>query len=131
MKSFFTKKIAITALILAASLTLTTAALAAPVYMIAQIEIADHEKYFNEYGKAVFPIVMGTGAKVLVASPTVNKLEGEWNGNWTVVIEFPSEKAAMSGWYDSKAYKKVRKMRHATTTLNNLVIAPGFVPPGK
>jgi len=131
MTSFFTKKITATALVLATSLTMTTLAMAQPVYMIAQIEISDHEKYFNEYGQAVFPIVMGTGAKVLVASPTVNKLEGQWKGNWTVVIEFPSEEAAMDDWYNSEAYKTVRTMRHDTTTLNNLVIAPGFVLPSK
>lgn len=129
MKSFLTKTIAATALVLATSMA--TVAMAAPVYMIAQIEIADHEKYFNEYGRAVFPIVMGTGAKVLVATPTVHKLEGEWKGNWTVVIEFPSGEAAMEDWYNSEAYKTVRQMRLATTTLNNLVIAPGFVPPSK
>lgn len=127
MKSVLAK-IAIAAFTLTATVGV---AIAEPVYMIAQIEIEDQEKYFSEYGAAVFPIVMGTGAKVLVASPMVNELEGEWDGNWTVVIEFPSEAAALDDWYNSDAYKTVRELRFATTSLNNLVIAPGFVPPSQ
>jgi len=109
--------------------SIASAALADPFYMIAQIQIDDQQKYFDEYGQAVFPIVMGTGAKVLVATPAVEKLEGEWPGNWTVVIEFPSEKAALDDWYNSDAYTEVRKLRMSTTSLGNLVIAPGFAPP--
>lgn len=111
--------------------TTATMAMADPVYMIAQIQIEDQEKYFNEYGAAVFPIILGTGAKVLVATPAVDTLEGEWNGNWTVVIEFPSEEAAMNDWYNSDAYKDVRELRYATTSLGNMIIAPAFVPPSQ
>ncbi|SDZ56556.1 Uncharacterized conserved protein, DUF1330 family [Jannaschia faecimaris] len=124
MVSFITK-IAVAAVAFAVTVA---PAVADPVYMIAQVKIEDQESYFDDYGTAVFPIVMGTGAKVLVATPTVKKLEGEWDGNWTVVIEFPSESAAMDDWYNSAAYESVRELRFATTSLNNLVIAPGFVP---
>lgn len=117
------------AIAVAATAVTAIAAFAEPVYMVAQIQIEDQEKYFNEYGTAVFPIVMGTGAEVLVATPTVNALEGEWAGNWTVVIEFPSEQAALDGWYNSEAYLEVRELRFATTSVNNIVIAPRFVPP--
>ncbi|WP_394199525.1 DUF1330 domain-containing protein [Litoreibacter albidus] len=108
---------------------LVAAAKADPVYMIAQIEIADHEAYFEQYGTSVSPIVIGAGAKVLVATPQVETLEGEWTGNWTVVLEFPSESAAMDSWYNSPEYEEVRELRFNTTTLNNLVIAPAFQPP--
>lgn len=125
MHKFF-KTLAFT---ISAATPVASAAMADPVYMIAQIQIEDQEKYFNEYGAAVFPIVMGTGAQVLVATPTVQTLEGEWVGNWTVVIEFPSEEAALTDWYNSDAYVDVRQLRVATTSIGNLVIAPAFVPP--
>lgn len=120
---------------------LTTAALAAaalaapamadPVYMIAQIQIEDHEAFFNEYGAAAGPLVIGNGGRVLVASPAVDTLEGEWSGNWTVVIEFPSEEAAKQDWYNSDAYQQAIKLRLANTSLNNMVLAPAFVPPAQ
>ena len=111
------------------ALAIPMMAMADPVYMIAQIQIEDHETYFNEYGAGVFPILMEAGAKVLVASPTVDTLEGEWAGNWTVVIEFANEQAALDQWYNSDAYVEVRKTRLAATSFGNMVIAPAFVPP--
>jgi uncharacterized protein (DUF1330 family) len=127
MNTFFKQ----TLLASAVSLVAATSVLADPVYMIAQIQIEDQEKYFNEYGKGVIPIVNSTGAKVLVATPTVNSLEGDWVGNWTVVIEFPSEEAAMSDWYNSDDYVDIRKLRMDSTSMGNLVIAPAFVPPSQ
>jgi uncharacterized protein (DUF1330 family) len=111
------------------ALALPMMAMADPVYMIAQIQIEDQETYFNKYGAGVFPILMDTGAKVLVASPTVNSLEGEWAGNWTVVIEFPNEEAALDQWYNSDAYVEVRQIRLAATSFGNMIVAPAFVPP--
>jgi uncharacterized protein (DUF1330 family) len=96
---------------------MTAMAMDTPVYMIAQIQIEDQDKFFNEYGK------------VLVATPTVNSLEGDWVGNWTVVIEFPSEEAALSDWYASESYASAIDIRMAATSAGNMVIAPGFVPP--
>lgn len=121
----------ILALAATAAISTSTLAFADPVYMIAQIQIEDQEKYFSEYGAAVAPIIMQTGAKVLVATPTVDTLEGEWTGNWTVVLEFPSEEAAMKDWYNSDAYVEVRKLRMNTTSVGNMVIAPAFVPPAQ
>lgn len=114
-----------------ATTVLAAPAMADPVYMIAQIQIEDHEAFFNEYGAAAGPIVFGNGGRVLVASPAVDTLEGGWPGNWTVVIEFPSEEAAMQGWYNSDAYQEAIELRVANTSLNNMVLAPAFVPPAQ
>ena len=122
------KKFKTLAIAASVATTMVSAAMADPVYMIAQIQIDDQEKYFGEYGAAVVPIIMENGGKVLVATPTVEILEGEWAGNWTVVVEFPSEGAALTGWYNSDAYVDVRKLRLATTSINNLVVAPAFDP---
>lgn len=114
-----------------AATALGAPAMADPVYMIAQIQIEDHEAFFNEYGAAAGPLVIGNGGRVLVASPAVDTLEGAWSGNWTVVIEFPSEEAAKQGWYNSDAYQKAIELRLANTSLNNMVLAPAFVPPAQ
>ncbi|MXQ09033.1 DUF1330 domain-containing protein [Alphaproteobacteria bacterium GH1-50] len=114
-----------------ATTALTAPAMADPVYMIAQIQIEDHTAFFEEYGAAAGPQVLGNGGRVLVASPTVDTLEGAWSGNWTVVIEFPSEEAAKQGWYNSDAYQQAIDLRIASTSLNNMVLAPAFVPPAE
>ena len=114
-----------------AAITMASISLADPVYMIAQIQIEDHEKYFDEYGAGVVPIIMSAGGKILVATPTVENLEGEWAGNWTVVVEFPSEEAALTDWYNSDAYVEVHKLRLATASVTNMVVAPAFVAPAQ
>lgn len=118
----------------AATLLAAAAALPAkaePYYLIAQIQVDDFETYMSTYGAAAVPPVLAAGGKVLVGTPTVNQLEGEWSGNWTVVIEFPSEDHALNGWYNNPEYKSAIPLRTAVTSVNNLVIAPGFVPPAQ
>ncbi|MEP3045868.1 MAG: DUF1330 domain-containing protein [Roseibium sp.] len=121
------------ALALATSFTVLApvSAIAEPHYLIAQIQIEDNKKYFEEYGPAALATLMNVDAKVLVATPTVANLEGEWDGNWTVVVEFPSEEHAMKNWYHNDQYGEAKLIRQSAATLNNLIIAPGFVPPAQ
>lgn len=114
-----------------AAIAATAPGFADPVYLIAQIQIENHEGFFNEYGAAAGPVVLDSGGEVLVATPTVQNLEGEWDGNWTVVIEFPSEEAALEDWYNNDAYQGALKYRLDNTSKNNLVIAQAFVPPSQ
>ncbi len=95
-------------------------------YMIGQIQIDDHDAYFNKYGQAALRSFEGTDVKILVSTPTVTQLEGSWKGNWTVVLEFPSEAAALK-WYQSENYQKnARPLRLQTSSFSNLVFAKKF-----
>ena len=98
-------------------------------YFIAQVNITDNEIYFNSYGAKVAPLLQAAGAEVLAASPNHTLLEGEWPGNWTVIIKFESEEAALA-WYQSDAYQTdTRPIRLDSTSLNNLLLVPSFTPP--
>ncbi|MFK5980232.1 MAG: DUF1330 domain-containing protein [Rhizobiaceae bacterium] len=119
--------------ILAASTLITTSGvvLAEPVYMIAQIQVDDMDKFFNQYGPAAGASLMENGAKILVATPTHKKLEGEWAGNWTVIVEFASQEMA-DGWYNSSDYQaNAIPLRHSSTAFGNMIIVPAFAPPTK
>ena len=118
-------------LIAALALTLATPAMAEPYYLIAQIAVDDFETYMATYGQAALPPIVAAQGKVLVGTPTVNLLEGEWDGNWTVVVEFPSQEAALDSWYNNPDYQAAIPMRLAVTSVNNLVLAPGFVAPAQ
>ena len=98
------------------------------VYLIAQVQITDQTGYFETYGAKVGPLLQKAGAQILVATPARQTLEGEWLGNWTVVIKFASEADALN-WYNSDAYRTIRPMRLRSTSANNLILAPAFVPP--
>lgn len=106
-------------------------ALADPVYMIAQIKIQDQETFFKKYGAATSPILKNTGAKILVATPVIETLEGQWSGNWTVVLEFPSPEKAQDWWQSKEYQESARPFRLNSTEFGNMVLAPAFEGFGK
>jgi uncharacterized protein (DUF1330 family) len=61
------------------------------VYIVARIEVEDRDTYRSEYMPTTFDRTTAHGGEVLVAGEAARGFEGDWMGNWTVVIEFPSE----------------------------------------
>ena len=97
-----------------------------PVYMIAQIDVKDHQAYMDEYGKPVFSQFIEAGAEVLVASADAETFEGDWPGNWTVVVKFSSAEAATS-WYNSEEYSPLKAARiEQLSNSGSVVMVPGF-----
>lgn len=99
-----------------------------PVYMIGMIDVKDYQAYAEQYGIPVGEMFAEVGAEIIVATPHVDVLEGEWPGNWTVVVKVPSAEVAHA-LYHSEKYAPFRKAR--TEELANsttLVIAPAFDP---
>ena len=117
---------AIVALTIAGLFGPTITAYAEPVYLIAKIQIEDQKDYFESYGQNVGPLLKKTGARVLVASPTHQNLEGEWQANWTVVLEFASEKHAKDFYFSDDYQNRIRPMRLRSTSRNDLILAPAF-----
>lgn len=121
---------------LALAATVALAPLAAlaedqPVYLIASMQVNDFDAYMGDYGATAIPLILEAGGEILVGAPEVNVLEGDYPQNWTVVVKFPSEAAAMS-WYDNPAYKDVIPARVAVSDgdLSSMLIAPQFQQPG-
>jgi uncharacterized protein (DUF1330 family) len=79
------------------------------------------------YVQVAVPTILAAGGKIIVGSPPVDVLEGEWHGNQTVIVEFSSVEAARE-WYNSPEYQAVIGQRHAAAE-SNAVIIGGFEPP--
>jgi uncharacterized protein (DUF1330 family) len=60
------------------------------------------------------------GGKVIVGPPA-DVLEGEWHGDRTVIIEFPSVEAARD-WYNSPEYQAVIGQRLAAAESNAVIL---------
>jgi uncharacterized protein (DUF1330 family) len=100
-----------------------------PVYFIALLRVPDVDSYRREYGRKVLAQVMAVGGKLLVASPSPNNLEGEWENNWTAVIQFPDRATAMR-WYQSDEYAPLKKLRiEELTTGGTVAFFYGYQPP--
>jgi len=95
--------------------------MAAPTYMIARIDVTDLPRYRAEYGALVAAQFASFGAELLVATPDADVLEGEWPGNWTVVVRFP-DRAAAEAWYRSPEYAPLKARR-----INELTQGAGLV----
>lgn len=103
-----------------------------PAYLVASLEVSDLNAYFEKYGGPVFPMLASAGAEVLVGSPSVNVLEGEYGSTWTAVVKFPTMEA-LDTWYSSSEYQAIAPERRALSNDGTSVLfaAPAFVMPGQ
>lgn len=76
---------------------------------LVQVDIHNHELY-EEYKKLTPATVEAFGGKFLVRGTEPIVLEGEWNHDRLVILEFPNKDSALD-WYYSKEYKKARTIR--------------------
>ena len=95
-------------------------------YAIFTLKVND-EAGLNAYIDAATPTVLDAGASLIVAGPPADVLEGDWHGNRTAILEFPSVEAA-ERWYRSPDYQRVIGKRHAAAE-SNAVIIGGFEMP--
>ncbi len=97
-----------------------------PVYMVAMIDVKDFEAYGERYGMPVGRMFAEAGAEILVATSEPEVLEGEWSGNWTVIVKVPSAQVARE-LYESDAYAPFKKIRvEELTGETRFAILPGL-----
>ncbi len=97
-----------------------------PVYVIAQVRVKDFERYIGEYALPILPIFDKFEGEVLVASNNIFPIEGEWDGNWCVIVRFPDKSNAMA-FYDSEDYAELKRLRiEVLSEGSNLVSLPAF-----
>lgn len=93
------------------------------VYLIAQLKIHDRSEY-AKYEAGFMEIFESHGGTLRAVDEEPRVLEGEWPFTRTVLIEFPSEVAAM-GWYESEAYQRLVQHRF-TASDGNAVLLKGL-----
>lgn len=86
--------------------------------------ITDPESYREEYAPIAGETVERHGGRALVGGPDGEVLEGEWDHDTTVVLEFPSVEDAQV-WYEDEDYRAAKEIRRDATAYGNLVIVPG------
>lgn len=91
-------------------------------YFIVDVKIDDPLSY-AEYSKQVGPMVARYGGKFLVRGGETSAIEGDWQPQRLVVIEF-ADTEHFRAWYDSPEYSKVRAIRFKASTAR-AVLAQG------
>jgi uncharacterized protein (DUF1330 family) len=99
------------------------------VYVLAQMSIHDRERYDN-YAARFMATLEGTSGRLLAADEAVRILEGEWNLDKVVLLEFADE-GAYEAWVTSEAYQAIVGDRLAATDGNAVLIDAFRPPPGR
>ena len=91
-----------------------------PAYVFVEIEIYDQELY-EEYKKMTPVTIEAYGGKFVVRGGRTEHLEGDWNPERIVVLEFPSVERARE-WWESEAYTRARLVRQRAAETKMIIL---------
>ncbi len=92
-------------------------------YIIVNVDVKDPTLY-EEYRKLVPASIEKYGGKFVARGGKHEVLEGEWQPNRLVILEFPSYDQAQA-WYHSEEYREPKAMRFNAANAE-LVIVEGL-----
>ena len=95
-----------------------------PAYVIVEIEIHNPIDY-EEYKKLTPASIAAYDGKFVVRSAQTEPLEGDWNPQRIVVLEFPSVQRAKE-WWNSNEYAIAKTIRQRTAKTKMLVVEGVF-----
>jgi uncharacterized protein (DUF1330 family) len=91
-----------------------------PAYIIVDVTINDPKAY-EEYKKLTPATIAAYDGKFVVRGGRSECLEGDWNPQRTVVLQFPTLERAKE-WWASEEYAPAKKIRQANATTKMLVV---------
>jgi uncharacterized protein (DUF1330 family) len=91
-----------------------------PAYVLVDCEVTDPARY-ETYKKLAPPAIAKFGGRYLVRGGALSILEGDWQPNRIVVLEFPDMDAARR-FYDSPEYRAARAERAGAARMNMLLV---------
>jgi uncharacterized protein (DUF1330 family) len=91
-------------------------------YVIADVDVKDPVRY-KDYRDMVLPTIAAYGGRFLARGGRVDALEGAWQPNRLVIVEFPSVERAKA-WWNSSEYAEAKALRQATS-VGSLVVIEG------
>jgi uncharacterized protein (DUF1330 family) len=91
-----------------------------PAYLILDIHVEDPEEYaaYRERSPATLEAY---GGRYLVRGGALEVVEGDWNPERVVVVEFPSVERAHE-WYSSPEYQEIAPLRHRSAPSNAVLV---------
>lgn len=89
-------------------------------YLIVDIDVSDHTK-FKTYAKAVQSTVKAFGGRYLCKWGIPETLEGDWDANRLVLVEFASAEQAKA-WWTSDEYRPLKALRRGTSSARILLV---------
>ncbi|RAI93777.1 DUF1330 domain-containing protein [Algoriphagus yeomjeoni] len=91
-----------------------------PAFVIVEVDITDPEKY-NAYKQLTPATVSAFGGKFVLRGNPVTVLEGEWDHERLVMLQFPTKEKA-EAWYNSEGYQHAKSVREGAANAKFLLI---------
>lgn len=99
-----------------------------PTYVIVEITIHDPKTY-ERYKELAPPSIFKYGGRYAARGGSVEALEGTFDRDRLVVLEFPSAEAARR-WWSSPEYAEAKKLRQSCSDARLVVTeGPALEPP--
>jgi uncharacterized protein (DUF1330 family) len=80
-----------------------------PAFIVSRLDITDLD-LMKQYQRDVVAVVEAYGGRYHVRGAEVVALEGAWENDRMVVLEFADRDAALA-WYNSEEYRPLKEMR--------------------
>ena len=94
-------------------------------YIILEVDVKDAERY-ADYRTMVPASLAAYGGKFLIRGGQVENLEGDWEPQRFVMIQFDSVDQAKR-WWDSEEYREARNLRQAISD-TKMIVVEGYSP---
>jgi len=89
-------------------------------YVIAEVEVTDPKSY-EQYRREVPATLVPFGGRFIVRGGATRTLEGDWQPQRLVVLEFP-DRAAAQAWWESEAYAGPKAIRQRAARSRLLLV---------
>jgi uncharacterized protein (DUF1330 family) len=90
-------------------------------YIFAEVKDVSDPEAFREYREKVAGTMEPFGGKAIIRGSNFETLEGSWNPQGFIVIEFPDRQSAME-WYGSAQYKPLLELRMQLASTNSVIM---------
>ena len=89
-------------------------------YVVCEI-VVNNLKGYEEYKRLAPPTIANYGGKYITRGGRAENLEGDWQPNRIVILEFESVEMAKQ-WLDSEEYQEAKALRHKYATSHTIVV---------
>jgi len=89
-------------------------------FVLASVTVKDPVRY-EDYRRLVTPTLAKYGGRFIARGGKIEVLEGDWQPNRLVILEFPSVEHARQ-WWNSPEYTEARLIRQATSEGTLLIL---------
>lgn len=91
-----------------------------PAYVIVEIEIQDADAY-EEYKKLTPASIAAYDGKFVVRGGATENLEGDWQPQRIVMLQFPTKERAKQ-WWTSEEYAQAKTIRESAAKTKMIVV---------